>query len=42
LSKQRVTTSAGQMSVALNERTGQAILSWLNRPKSAVLATQLL
>src|SRR5207248_2534183 len=33
-SKQKVTTGAGPMSVALNERTGHAMLSWLNRPKT--------
>ena len=41
-SKQKVTTGAGPMSVALNERTGHAMLSWLNRPKTDVFSTDLL
>ena len=38
----RVTTSAGPVSTALNERTGHATLSWLNRPKTDVFSTNLL
>jgi hypothetical protein len=41
-SQARVTTSAGPESVALNERTGHAVLSWLNRPKTDVFSAGLL
>ncbi|MEA2733940.1 MAG: hypothetical protein QOE14_391 [Humisphaera sp.] len=41
-SKKRVTTSAGPMSVALNQRTGSADLSWLNRPKTDVFSEKLI
>lgn len=41
-SKNRVTTTAGPMSVAYNERSGEAVLTWLNRPKTDVFAAQLI
>jgi hypothetical protein len=41
-SKKKLTTSAGPLSVAMNERTGHATLSWLNRPKTDVLSAGLL
>lgn len=41
-SKNRVTTTAGPMSVGYNERSGEAVLSWLNRPKSDVFSTELI
>ena len=40
--KKKVTTSAGPSSVALNERTGHAMLSWLNRPKTDVFSSELI
>jgi hypothetical protein len=39
---QRVTTSAGPISVASNERSGHAFLSWLNRPKTDVFSAELI
>ena len=41
-SKQRVTTSSGPLSVAFNQRTGHAALSWLNRPKTDVFSMELI
>jgi hypothetical protein len=41
-SKQRVTTAAAAISVAKNERTGSAALSWLNRPKTDVFSSSLI
>jgi hypothetical protein len=41
-SKQHVTTTSGPMSVALNERTGHALLTWLNRPRSDTFSSELL
>jgi hypothetical protein len=41
-SKKRVTTGAGMMSVSVNDRSGHAMLSWLNRPRSDVFSMQLI
>jgi hypothetical protein len=41
-SKKRVTTSAVAMDVNINERTGHAMLSWLNRPKTDVFSMELI
>lgn len=41
-SRQRVTTSSGPLSVAFNQRTGHAALSWLNRPKTDVFSMELI
>ena len=38
----KVTTGAGQMDVAINQRTGETYLSWLNRPRTEVFSTQVL
>jgi hypothetical protein len=35
-SKSRVTTGSGPMTIAINERTADTLLSWLNRPKTDV------
>ena len=36
------TVIAGQMDVAINQRTGETYLSWLNRPRTEVFSTQVL
>jgi hypothetical protein len=41
-SKKRLSTSSGPLSVALNQRTGHADYSWLNRPKSDVFSAGLI
>ena len=41
-SKRKVTTSAVAMDVNLNQRTGQAFLTWLNRPKTDAFSEQLI
>lgn len=41
-SKKRAATSAGPMTIALNQRTGHAALTWLNRPKSEVFSADLI
>jgi hypothetical protein len=41
-SKKRLSTSSGPLSVALNQRTGHAEYSWLNRPKSDVFSAELI
>lgn len=41
-SKNKVTTTSGPMSVGYNERSGEAVLSWVNRPKTDVFATELI
>jgi len=41
-SKKRASTSSGPLSVALNQRTGEAAYSWLNRPKSDVFSANLI
>ncbi len=40
--KNRVASSSAQMSVAFNQRTGSAFLSFLNRPKNDVFSTELI
>ena len=40
--KSKIETSSGPIRVALNERSGEAILSWLNRPKTDTFSTQLI
>lgn len=37
----RVTTGAGPLAIGLNQRSGEAILSALNRPRSSVFSQQL-
>ncbi|MGB7161553.1 MAG: S8 family serine peptidase [Tepidisphaeraceae bacterium] len=39
---QRSATGAGPISVALNERTGDATFSWLNRPRTSVFSSALI
>jgi hypothetical protein len=41
-SRKRASTSSGPLSVALNQRTGEAAYSWLNRPKSDVWSADLI
>jgi hypothetical protein len=41
-SKTRTASSAGPQSVGINERTGEATLSYLNRPRSQVFSTELI
>jgi len=41
-SLKRAVTSAGPQSISLNDRTGAATLSWLNRPRTDVFSDQLL
>jgi hypothetical protein len=38
----RTAASSGPVSVALNERTGDAIASWLNRPRSMVFSSKVI
>jgi len=41
-SKSRTASSAGPQSIGFSERTGEATLSYLNRPRSEVFSTQLI
>ena len=41
-SKRKVTTSSVAMDVNTNERSGHALLTWLNRPKTDVFSEQLI
>ncbi|HEX8521567.1 MAG TPA: S8 family serine peptidase [Tepidisphaeraceae bacterium] len=38
----KTATASGPMALSLNERTGETVLSWLNRPKSSVFSSQLI
>jgi hypothetical protein len=40
--RNRLSTSAGPMSIALNERTDESVLTWLNRPRTDVFSRVLI
>ena len=41
-SRTRTASSSGPMSVSLNERSAEVVLTWLNRPRTSVFSTELI